>query len=59
MPDASATHTAFLQQYQHFSDITPYLAKDRSVKAEDYFATIFNAFKVPVNGTSRQIGLPR
>jgi ABC-type glycerol-3-phosphate transport system substrate-binding protein len=59
MPDASATHTAFLQQYTHFSDLSPYLAKDRTVKAEDYFATIFNAFKVPVNGAQRQIGLPR
>src|SRR5215210_8898954 len=54
MPDASATHTAFLQQYQHFSDLTPYLAKDKSLKAEDYFPTIFSAFKVPVNGTPRQ-----
>ena len=59
MPDASATHTAFLQQYQHFSDLSPYLAKDKSLKAEDYFPTIFGAFKVPVNNSPRQIGIPR
>jgi multiple sugar transport system substrate-binding protein len=59
MPDVSVTHTAFLQQYPHFADLTPYLAKDRQVKAEDYFPTIFSAFKVPVNGTPRQIGIPR
>jgi multiple sugar transport system substrate-binding protein len=59
MPDASATHTAFLQQYQHFSDLAPYLAKDKTVKADDYFPTIFSAFKVPVNNTPRQIGIPR
>jgi ABC-type glycerol-3-phosphate transport system substrate-binding protein len=59
MPDVSATHTAFLTQYPQFSDITPYLAKDRTVKVDDYFPTIFQAFKVPVNGTPRQIGLPR
>lgn len=59
MPDVSATHTAFLTQYPHFSDLTPYLAKDKSVKADDYFPTIFNAFKVPVGGTPRQIGIPR
>ena len=59
MPDASATHTAFLQQYPHFSDLSPYLAKDKSVKADDYFPTIFSAFKVPVGGTQRQIGIPR
>jgi ABC-type glycerol-3-phosphate transport system substrate-binding protein len=59
MPDVSATHTAFLQQYSHFSDLSPYLAKDRTVKTEDYFPTIFSAFKVPVGGTQRQIGLPR
>jgi len=59
MPDASATHTAFLQQYQHFSDLSPYLAKDKSIKAEDYFPTIFGAFKVPVNNSPRQISIPR
>lgn len=59
MPDMSATHTAFLTQYEHFTDLTPYLAKDRTVKADDYFPTIYNAFKVPINGTPRQIGLPR
>jgi len=59
MPDVSVTHTAFLQQYSHFSDLTPYLAKDKSIKAEDYFPTIFGAFKVPVNNTPRQIGIPR
>ena len=59
MPDVSATHTAFLTQYPHFSDLAPYLAKDKSLKTEDYFPTIFQAFKVPVNGTPRQIGIPR
>jgi multiple sugar transport system substrate-binding protein len=61
MPDVSATHTAFLTQYTQFSDITPYLAKDKSVKAEDYFPTIFQAFKVQPGGSGspRQIGLPR
>src|SRR5687767_1099167 len=59
MPDASVTHTAFIQQYTHFSDLTPYLAKDKSIKADDYFPTIFSAFKVPVNNTPRQIGIPR
>lgn len=59
MPDVSVTHTAFIQQYQHFSDLAPYLAKDRTIKAEDYFPTIFNAFKVPVNNAPRQIGIPR
>jgi multiple sugar transport system substrate-binding protein len=61
MPDVSATHTAFLQQYTHFSDVGPYLAKDKSVKADDYFPTIFQAFKVVPEGASspRQIGLPR
>jgi multiple sugar transport system substrate-binding protein len=61
MPDVSATHTAFLTQYPHFADITPYLARDKSVKAEDYFPTIFQAFKVAPDGTGtpRQIGLPR
>jgi ABC-type glycerol-3-phosphate transport system substrate-binding protein len=59
MPDVSVTHTAFLQQYPHFSDLAPYLAKDKTLKGDDYFPTIFNAFKVPVNGTPRQIGLPR
>jgi multiple sugar transport system substrate-binding protein len=61
MPDVSATHTAFLQQYPHFTDITPYLAKDKSVKADDYFPTIFQAFKaVPAGASSpRQLGLPR
>ena len=59
MPDVSATHTSFTQQYQHFSDLAPYLARDRALKADDYFPTIFNAFKVPVNNTPRQIGIPR
>lgn len=59
MPDVSVTHTAFLQQYPHFSDLSPYLAKDRTLKADDYFPTIFGAFKVPVNGVARQIGIPR
>ena len=61
MPDVAATHTAFLQQYPHFSDVGPYLAKDKAVKAEDYFPTIFQAFKVVPAGASspRQIGLPR
>ena len=59
MPDASVTHTAFLQQYSHFADLTPYFAKDKSIRAEDYFPTIFSAFKVPVNNTPRQIGIPR
>src|SRR5436190_2482959 len=59
MPDVAATHTAFLQQYPHFSDLTPYLAKDKSLKAEDYFPTIFSAFKVPIDGKPRQIGIPR
>ncbi|HXI18542.1 MAG TPA: extracellular solute-binding protein [Chloroflexota bacterium] len=59
MPDVSVTHTAFTQQYSHFSDLAPYLAKDRTIKAEDYFPTIFSAFKVPVNNTPRQIGIPR
>ena len=59
MPDASATHTAFLQQYPHFSDLSPYLAKDKTIKADDYFPTIFGAFKVPIEGTQRQIGIPR
>jgi multiple sugar transport system substrate-binding protein len=59
MPDVAATHTAFLTQYPHFSDLTPYLAKDKSLKADDYFPTIFNAFKVPINGSPRQIGIPR
>jgi multiple sugar transport system substrate-binding protein len=59
MPDVSATHTAFLTQYAHFSDLAPYLARDKSLKTEDYFPTIFQAFKVPVNGTPRQIGIPR
>lgn len=59
MPDMSVTHTAFLQQYPHFTDLTPYLARDRSIQAADYFPTIFNAFKVPINNTPRQIGIPR
>ncbi len=41
------------------SDLTPYLAKDRSLRAEDYFPTIFGAFKVPIEGKPRQIGIPR
>jgi ABC-type glycerol-3-phosphate transport system substrate-binding protein len=31
MPDVSATHTAFLTQYSHFSDLAPYLARDKSL----------------------------
>ncbi len=59
MPDASVTHTGFMQQWPHFIDHKPYLAKDREVKAEDYFPTIFKAFDVPVGSGTRQIGLPR
>jgi multiple sugar transport system substrate-binding protein len=59
MPDVSVTHTAFLQQYPHFADLTPYIAKDKTLKADDYFPTIYNAFKVPINGVPRQIGIPR
>ncbi len=59
MPDVSVTHTSFLTQYPHFADLTPYLAKDKTLKADDYFPTIFNAFKVPLGRTPRQIGIPR
>jgi multiple sugar transport system substrate-binding protein len=59
MPDVAATHTAFLTQYPYFSDLAPYLARDKSLKADDYFPTIFSAFKVPLGGTPRQIGIPR
>jgi multiple sugar transport system substrate-binding protein len=59
MPDVSVTHTAFWQQYPHFSDLTPYLARDRTIKADDFFPTIFGAFKVPVDGRPRQVGIPR
>jgi len=58
-PDVSVTHTAFVDQYPFFVDLTPRLARDGQVKAADYFPTVLNAFKVPVNGTPRQIGLPR
>jgi ABC-type glycerol-3-phosphate transport system substrate-binding protein len=40
-------------------DLAPYLARDKSVKASDYFATSLNAFRVPVDGTPRQIAIPR
>jgi ABC-type glycerol-3-phosphate transport system substrate-binding protein len=59
MPDASATHTGFMQQWPHFVDLKPYLAKDSKVKADDYFATIFRAFDVQVGTGTRQIGIPR
>lgn len=59
MPDASATHTGFMQQWPHFSDLKPYLAKDTKLKADDYFATIFKAFDVQVGTGTRQIGIPR
>lgn len=59
MPDASVTHTGFMQQWQHFSDLKPYLAKDTKLKADDYFATIFKAFDVQVGSGTRQIGIPR
>ncbi|MBI3974263.1 MAG: extracellular solute-binding protein [Chloroflexi bacterium] len=58
-PDVSVTHTAFVDQYPSFMDITPYLARDKEVKIPDYFAAVLNAFKVPVNGTPRQLGVPR
>lgn len=58
-PDVSVTHTAFVDQYPHFINLDTYLAKDRTVKAADYFPTVLNAFKVPVNGAPRQLGLPR
>lgn len=59
IPDVSVTHTAFVDQYPYFADLMPYLAKDRTLKREDYFPTIFDAFKVPIDGMPRQIGIPR
>ena len=58
-PDVSATHTAFVDQYPHFVDLTPLLARDGAVKPADYFPTVLNAFKDPLGGAPRQIGLPR
>ena len=58
-PDVSVTHTAFVDQYPFFTDLTPYLARDGQVKAADYVPTVLNAFKVPVSGTPRQLGIPR
>jgi ABC-type glycerol-3-phosphate transport system substrate-binding protein len=58
-PDVSVTHTAFVDQYPQLMDLTPYLARDGQIKAADYFPTVLNAFKVPVNGTPRQLGIPR
>lgn len=59
MPDASVTHTGFMQQWPHFSDLKPYLAKDTKIKADDFFPTIFKAFDVQVGTGTRQIGIPR
>ncbi len=58
-PDVSVTHTAFVDQYPFFTDLTPYLARDGQVKPADYFPTVLNAFKVPVSGAPRQLGIPR
>jgi len=54
MPDAAATHTGFMQQWPHFSDLKPYLAKDTKIKADDFFPTIFKAFDVQVGTGTRQ-----
>jgi multiple sugar transport system substrate-binding protein len=58
-PDLLTTHTAFVEQYQHLSDLAPYFAKDRTVKPTDYFPTAFDAYKVPVGGAQRQVAIPR
>jgi multiple sugar transport system substrate-binding protein len=58
-PDVSVTHTAFVDQYPFLADLKPILAKDGAIKASDYFTAVINAFNVPVDGTPRQIGIPR
>jgi multiple sugar transport system substrate-binding protein len=49
-----------VDQYPFLMDLKTYLAKDRVLKASDYFGAVLNAFNVPVgSGAPRQLGIPR
>jgi multiple sugar transport system substrate-binding protein len=64
LPDVVCTHTAIADQPPVLIDLNPYLAKDRTIKAADYFPTAFDAFKIPAGnsggaGGARQVAIPR
>ena len=62
LPDVVATHTAIANQPPHLVDLGPYLARDRTIKAADYFAPAFDAYRVPAGaagGAARQVAIPR
>jgi multiple sugar transport system substrate-binding protein len=59
LPDVLCTHTAFAEQYPQLADLVPFFSKDRTLKSTDYFPTALGAFNVPINGTPRQVAIPR